>query len=150
MEINVKIKLLRDVPVPEYATDGSAALDLRAAFEDGVESVTIEPHGRTLIPTGIAIAPEDKNVVAIVAARSGLAIKHGITLSNGIGVIDSDYRGEICVGLHNTSDEPFTVTRGDRVAQLMFIPVYAARLAVSDSLDDTERGAGGFGSTGIS
>lgn len=149
MNVNVKIKLLRDVPVPEYATDGSAALDLRAAFDDGVESVTVEPHQRVMIPTGIAIAPEDKNVVAIVAARSGLAIKHGITLSNGIGVIDSDYRGEICVGLYNTSDKPFTVTKGDRVAQLMFMPVYTARLTVSSSLDETERGEGGFGSTGV-
>ena len=95
------------------------------------------------------MSPESKNVVAIVAARSGLAIKKGICLSNSIGVIDSDYRGEICVGLFNTSKEPFTVCRGDRIAQMMFMPVYQAKLLEVASLDETARGAGGFGSTGV-
>ena len=145
MKINVKIKILREgVTVPEYATDGSAALDLRNACED----VTIKPGARALIPTGIAIAPETSGVVAIVAARSGLSIKHGLTLTNGIGVIDSDYRGEICVSLHNISDTAYTVAAGERMAQLMFMPVMQANLIVSDTLDETERGAGGFGSTG--
>ena len=145
MKINVKIKLLREgVTIPEYATDGSAALDLRNAGED----VTIEPGARALIPTGIAIAPETSGVVAIVAARSGLSIKHGLTLTNGIGVIDSDYRGEICVSLNNISDTAYTVAAGERMAQLMFMPVIKANLIAADALDETERGEGGFGSTG--
>ena len=148
MEINVKILLSRGMEMPAYATDGSAAVDLRAAIDDGT-TVTIEPGERALIPTGLAISPESKNVVAIVAARSGLAIKKGICLSNSIGVIDSDYRGEICVGLFNTSKEPFTVNRGDRIAQMMFMPVLAAKLIEAASLDETARGAGGFGSTGV-
>ena len=147
MNINVKIKLTRGATLPAYATDGSAALDLRACLEGG--SVTIEPGRRVAIPTGIAIAPETRGVVAIVAARSGLGFKHGIALANGIGVIDSDYRGEISVCLHNKSDVPYTVNDGDRVAQMMFVPVYTAALIPADELDDTARGAGGFGSTGM-
>ena len=148
MDINVKFLLSRGMEMPAYATDGSAAVDLRAAIDEGT-TVVIAPGERALIPTGIAISPESKNVVAIVAARSGLAIKKGICLSNSIGVIDSDYRGEICVGLFNTSKEPFTVCRGDRIAQMMFMPVYTAKFLQADSLDETERGAGGFGSTGV-
>lgn len=144
--INVKIKLLREgVTLPEYATDGSAALDLRSAA-DG--DVTVAPGQRVLIPTGIAIAPETSGGVAILAARSGLSLKHGITTTNGIGVIDSDYRGEICVSLINVSDTPYTITVGERVAQLMFMPVFTANFILADELDETERGAGGFGSTG--
>ena len=148
MDINVKILLSRGMEAPAYATEGSAAIDLRAAIDEGT-TVTIEPGERALIPTGLAISPETTGVVAIVAARSGLAIKQGICLSNGIGVIDSDYRGEICVGLHNTSRVPFTVNRGDRIAQMMFMPVLAAKLIEAASLDETARGAGGFGSTGV-
>lgn len=148
MEIKVKLKLSRGMEMPTYATDGSAAVDLRAAIDEGT-TVEIAPGERALIPTGIAISPESKDVVAIVAARSGLAIKKGICLSNSIGVIDSDYRGEICVGLFNTSKEPFTVCRGDRIAQMMFMPVYTAAFLQVDTLDETERGAGGFGSTGV-
>ena len=129
MEINVKILLSRGMEMPAYATDGSAAVDLRAAIDEGT-TVVIEPGERALIPTG-------------------LAIKKGICLSNSIGVIDSDYRGEICVGLFNTSKEPFTVCRGDRIAQMMFMPVYQAKLLEVASLDETARGAGGFGSTGV-
>ncbi|MBR7181587.1 MAG: dUTP diphosphatase [Clostridia bacterium] len=148
MDINVKVLLSRGMEMPAYATDGSAAIDLRAALDEG-EVLTIAPGARALVPTGIAISPETRGVVAVVAARSGLAIKKGICLSNGIGVIDADYRGEICVGLYNTSTEPFTVVRGDRIAQMMFLPVYAANLIASESLDETARGAGGFGSTGV-
>ena len=148
MELSVQILLSRGMTMPAYATDGSAALDLRAAVDEDAP-VTIAPGARALIPTGIAIAPETRDVVAVVAARSGLAIKKGICLSNGIGVIDADYRGEICVGLYNTSDEPFTVVRGDRIAQMMFLPVYAAKLVEASALSETERGAGGFGSTGV-
>lgn len=148
MELPVQILLSRGMTMPTYATDGAAALDLRAAVEEDAP-VTIAPGARALIPTGIAIAPASRDVVAIVAARSGLAIKKGICLSNGIGVIDADYRGEICVGLYNTSSEPFTVSRGDRIAQMMFLPVLAAKLIEAASLDETARGAGGFGSTGV-
>ncbi len=144
--IHVKIKLVREgVSLPEYATDGSAAIDLRSAAET---DVTILPGERRLIPTGIAIAPETSGVVAILAARSGLSIKHGITVTNGIGVIDSDYRGEISVSLINVSDTPYTVVRGERMAQLMFVPVMHAVFSLADELDETERGTGGFGSTG--
>ncbi len=143
-KINVKIMLTRDMEAPSYATDGSAAVDLRAA-----EGLTIEPGQRVRIPTGVHISPENKNVVAVVAARSGLAAKYGITLFNGIGVIDSDYRGEISVGLINHGDKPFVVERGDRIAQLMFMPVLCANFIEAASLDETERGEGGFGSTGV-
>ncbi|MBE6594524.1 MAG: dUTP diphosphatase [Ruminococcaceae bacterium] len=148
MDIQVKVLLSRGMELPAYATDGSAAVDLRAAVEAD-SPVTIAPGERALIPTGMAISPAARDVVAIVAARSGLAIKKGICLANGIGVIDSDYRGEICVGLYNTSKEPFVVNRGDRIAQLMFMPVLSAKLCEVASLDETERGAGGFGSTGV-
>ena len=148
MDIKVHLLLSRGMEMPAYATEGSAAVDLRAAVEEN-EPVTIAPGERALIPTGIAIAPETRDVVAIVAARSGLAIKKGICLSNGIGVIDADYRGEICVGLFNTSSEPFVVNRGDRIAQMMFMPVYSAKLCEAIALDETARGAGGFGSTGV-
>ena len=148
MNLNVKIKLTRGMTAPEYATDGSAAVDLRAALEEG-EVLTLNPGERSMIPTGVSIAPETKDVVAIVAGRSGLGIKSGVTLSNCIGVIDNDYRGEICVGLINHGDKPFEVRRGDRIAQLMFMPVYAASFIVAEELDETARGAGGFGSTGV-
>ena len=147
MEIDVKIKLSRGAQMPEYATAGSAALDLRAALEGG--RVVIAPGERAMIPTGIAISPGRSDVVAIIAARSGLGAKKGITLANGIGVIDSDYRGEISVTLLNTSAVDFEVNDGDRIAQLMFIPVYHASFTLADALDETERGEGGFGSTGV-
>lgn len=148
MDLNVKIKLTRGMTAPEYATQGSAAVDLRAALEED-EVLTLAPGERAMIPTGIAISPESKDVVAIIAGRSGLGVKKGVTLSNSIGVIDSDYRGEIAVGLINHGDEPFEVRRGDRIAQMMFVPVYTATFAQVESLDETERGAGGFGHTGV-
>ena len=148
MNTNVKVLLSRGMTMPAYATEGAAAVDMRAAIDEGT-TVTIQPGERAMIPTGMAISLENANVVAILAARSGLAIKSGINLANGIGVIDSDYRGEICVGLYNSSDVPFTVNRGDRIAQLMFMPVYTANLIEAASLDETARGAGGFGSTGV-
>lgn len=146
--MNVKLKLTRGMSAPEYATPGSAAVDLRAALEE-TEIVTLAPGERALIPTGLAISPESSGYVAIIAARSGLGIKKGVSLSNGIGVIDSDYRGEICVGLINHGDEPFEVRRGDRIAQMMFMPVETANFIITDALDETERGAGGFGHTGV-
>ncbi len=148
MNLNVKIKLSRGMSAPEYATSGSAAVDLRAALEEN-EVVTIAPGARALIPTGLSISPESGDVVAVISGRSGLGVKKGVSLSNGIGVIDSDYRGEIQVGLINRGDEPFEVHRGDRIAQMMFLPVYHAAFLPADSLDETERGSGGFGHTGI-
>ena len=148
MKLNVNLKLSRGMTAPEYATQGSAAVDLRAALEQD-EVVTLAPGERALIPTGLAISPADTAYVAIIAARSGLGIKKGISLSNGIGVIDSDYRGEICVGLINHGSEPFEVRRGDRIAQMMFMPVATAAFTVVETLDETARGAGGFGSTGV-
>ena len=146
MTTDVKIKKMRkSAIIPEYATSGSAALDLRSAAD---ESITVPARSRAAIPTGIAISVENASVVSIVCARSGLATKHGISLANGIGVIDSDYRGEILVSLINNSDTDFTVEPGDRVAQLMFMPVLTAKLLECDELDKTERGEGGFGSTG--
>ena len=134
-----------DIPAPFYATEGAAAMDLCACVE---ESVTVAPRSLVSIPTGIAIALPSAEYVALVFARSGLGIKHGVALSNGVGVIDSDYRGEIRVGLTNLSDTPYTVMPGDRVAQLAVVPVVQAALERVEELDDTGRGSGGFGSTG--
>ena len=145
--IPVKIKLSRGMSAPTYATEGSAAVDLRAALDEG-QTVTILPGERYTFPTGISLAPERTDVVAVIAARSGLGVKHGIVPANGIGVIDSDYRGEIHVCLRNNGQEPFTVARGDRIAQLMFLPVFTALFTEVDELDETARGTGGFGSTG--
>ena len=146
--MNVKLKLTRGMSAPEYATSGSAAVDLRAALEEN-EIVTLAPGARALIPTGLAISPESSGYVAILAGRSGLGVKKGVSLSNGIGIIDSDYRGEICVGLINHGEEAFEVRRGDRIAQMMFMPVEKANFIVCETLDETERGSGGFGHTGV-
>ena len=144
--IDVKIRLLRPcADVPRYATPGSAACDLTAAVP---EAVTVPAHGSLSIPTGIAIEMEEPGTVAIVCARSGLAFKHAISLVNGIGVIDFDYRGEICVGLRNDSDEDYVVAPHERIAQLMFLPYRSAAFTTSDTLGETERGTGGFGSSG--
>lgn len=147
MKLNVNIKLTRGMAAPEYATDGSAAVDLRAALEEG-EVITLAPGERYRIPTGVAISPERSDVVAVIAGRSGHGLKNGVTLANGIGVIDSDYRGEISVVLINHGSEPFEVRRGDRVAQMMFMPILQAAFLPTEELDETARGAGGFGHTG--
>ena len=148
MNLNVNIKITRGMTAPEYATEGSAAVDLRAAIEEN-ETVTIAPGERRLIPTGLSISPETSDVVAVIAGRSGLGVKKGVTLANSIGVIDSDYRGEIQVCLINRGEEPFEVRRGDRIAQMMFLPVLHASFLPVDELDETARGAGGFGHTGV-
>lgn len=132
------------LPLPAYETDGSAGMDLRAAVQ---EAITVAPGARELIPTGIRIAlPPDTE--AQVRPRSGLAIRHGISMVNSPGTIDSDYRGEIHVILINLGDSDFIVQRGDRIAQLVIAPVLRAIWTISESLDDTDRGAGGFGHTG--
>lgn len=130
------------LPLPAYATAGAAGMDVVAA-----EAVTLAPGARAAVATGFAIAiPEGYEVQ--VRPRSGLAIKHGITCLNTPGTIDSDYRGEVKVILINLGDAPFPIARGERIAQLVPAPVQRATLAIVDALDDTDRGSGGFGSTG--
>lgn len=138
-------KLKKDARVPFRATPGSAGMDLYACID---EAITIAPHEIKLVPTGIAIALESAEYVAYLYARSGLAIKHGIAPANCVGVIDSDYRGEVCVGLVNQTNEPFTIEPEERIAQMVISPVVLPEIEVVDELDDTERGVGGFGSTG--
>ena len=148
MELKIKPlspKIGKEIPAPYYATPGSAAMDLHACID---QAMVVPAGGRAVIPTGLAIALPSADYVALVYARSGLGIKHGIAPANCVGVIDSDYRGEIKVGLQNSGSEDYTVQPGDRIAQLMIAPVIQARLTLVDELDDTQRGAGGFGSTG--
>ena len=148
MELKIKAlspKIGVDIPLPYYATPGSAAMDLHACMD---EAVTIPPGERRVIPTGLAIALPSPEYVALIFARSGLGIKHGIAPANCVGVIDSDYRGEILVGLQNSGQEAFTIKPGERIAQMMITPVVQARIQMTDDLDQTQRGAGGFGSTG--
>ena len=130
---------------PAYATAGAAAADLFAVLDT---PLTLPPGGRALVPTGVAIQLPGPEYVALVCARSGLAVKRGVTLSNGVGVIDSDYRGAIQVGLVNLSGEPCTLENGERIAQLMVLPVARCAFTFAQALDETDRGAGGFGSTG--
>ena len=145
MEI-LKIKILKEnISLPEYATEGSAGMDLCAAIDVALD---IAPGETVRVPTGIAIALSDPLHVALICARSGLSIRHGIALANGVGVIDSDYRGEIQVGLHNHSDKVYTIEPNERIAQMLIMPVCKPTLEVCDTLDDTARGSGGFGSTG--
>ena len=144
MEIKIK-KLRENAILPTRATEGSAGADLYACIE---ESVTINPGELKLVPTGVAIAIPDSSAVAYLYARSGLGVKHGICLSNGVGVVDSDYRGEIMVGLCNVSDTPYTIEPRERIAQMVIAPVIIPQLVEVEELDKTERGEGGFGSTG--
>lgn len=149
MKLKIKAlspKIGTEIPFPYYASAGAAAMDLHACID---EPVILKAGQRTMIPTGIAIALPDAGYVALVFARSGLGIKKGICLSNGVGVIDSDYRGEISVGLLNTGDTDYTVNPAERIAQLAIMPVVQAELEQVEELDDTRRGAGGFGSTGV-
>lgn len=134
------------IDLPGYATDGSAAMDLRACIE---APVLLEPGGRTLVKTGLAINMMDPGLVAIVASRSGLSLKHGVRVAQGIGVIDADYHGEIAVILANDSNQAYTIEPGERIAQLMFQPVVQVALhMVNEFSTETDRGTGGFGSTG--
>lgn len=144
----IKIKFMENnvkKTVPFYATSGSAGMDLKACLS---EDVTLKPLERALIPTGISILLPGPEYGAFLFARSGLASKHGIALANSVGVIDSDYTGEIKVALVNLSNEEYTVTNGERIAQMVILEVVKADFKVTDKLDDTQRGAGGFGSTG--
>lgn len=140
----VSDKIGKEIPLPRYATAGAAGLDLHACLE---EPVVIPGGGEAFIPTGLAVAiPE--GCVGILAVRSSMGIRRGVSLSNGIGVIDSDYRGTLGVGLHNLRATPYTVHPGDRIAQLLVMPVIRPDIALADTLPPTERGANGFGSTG--
>ena len=141
----VQLPHAADLPLPEYATAQSAAVDLLAAV---TEDVVLTPGARTLIPTGLAIALPD-GYEAQVRPRSGLALKNGITLLNTPGTIDADYRGEIGVILANLGQEDFTVERGMRIAQMLIAPVTRLTWNAVSSLDKSERGSGGFGSTGV-
>ena len=131
--------------LPARSTEGSAGYDLRAVLD---EPLTLAPGERACLSTGIAIALPSKEYVGLVFARSGLAVKHGLALSNGVGVIDSDYTGEIKVGLVNLSQQAYQIQPNERIAQLLIMPVALPELVQVDSLSQTERGSGGFGSTG--
>jgi len=150
MNIDIAIKKVQkdfqyDFYMPSYATSGSAGMDLHACIK---EAIVIKPKQIIKIPTGIAIHINNNNVGGFVFPRSGLASKHGITLVNAVGVIDSDYVGEIICPMINLSESDYTVNPGDRIAQIVFLPVYCANLILTDELQSTERGTGGFGSTG--
>jgi dUTP pyrophosphatase len=147
-ELNIKIKYisgeLSDVPLPEYMTEGSSGMDLRAAV---IEQQIIKPFERACIPTGLQVSIP-QGFEGQVRPRSGLAVKHGVTVLNTPGTIDSDYRGEIKVILINFGHEDFIINRGDRIAQLVFAEVIRTKLTLETDIDSTERGAGGFGHTG--
>ncbi|MCK9443620.1 MAG: dUTP diphosphatase [Tissierellaceae bacterium] len=142
----MKINIINNSPfeLPKYKTDGSAGLDLQANIDN---PLAIKPLHRALVPTGLFISIPD-GFEAQIRGRSGLALNHGITLANGIGTIDSDYRGEIKVILVNLSDEEYIVNKGDRIAQMVFIKYEKAELNIVDDLDKTDRGVGGFGHSG--
>jgi dUTP pyrophosphatase len=135
----------QDLPLPAYETDQAAGMDLRAAVR---EKLIVAPGERSMVPTGIRIALP-AGTEAQIRPRSGLAIRHGISMVNSPGTIDADYRGEINVLLINHGQEAFTIERGDRIAQMVIAPVFQADWAVAESLEDTQRGEGGFGHTGV-
>ena len=137
----------RDFPLPQYATPGSAGLDLRACLD---APLVLEPGATQLIPTGIAIHLEDPGLAAVLLPRSGLGHKHGIVLGNLVGLIDADYQGPLMVSCWNRGSAPFTVQPFERIAQLVIVPVVQAEFRVVESFDASERGSGGFGSTGRS
>ena len=146
----IQLKILdprigESIPLPEYATEGSAGMDLRAALEDTTE---IKPGETILIPTGMAIFIEDPTMAAVVLPRSGLGHKHGIVLGNLVGLIDSDYQGQLFISCWNRGDTDFTIEVGDRLAQLVIVPVIQADFEVVDDFVSTDRGVGGFGHSG--
>lgn len=144
-EINLKInRTSKLAKLPTYATDGAAGMDLYAANE---EPVTLKPLERKLIPLGFTMELPS-GFEAQIRPRSGMAIKHGITLSNCVGTVDEDYRGEVGVGIINLSDKEYTINAGDRIAQMVIAPVVRAKITETDDLAETQRGKGGFGSTG--
>ncbi len=147
-EVDVKIldpRVGTEFPLPEYATDGSAGMDLRAILDKDHELL---PGETLLIPTGLAIHIANNNMAAMILPRSGLGHKHGIVLGNLVGLIDSDYQGQLFVSCWNRGNSAFTIKPGERIAQLVFVPVVQAQLKIVDSFDQSQRGGGGFGHTG--
>lgn len=146
MGIEIKVKKLNEKAVlPHIASSGAAAADLHAVLD---EPITVKAGERYLVPTGISIELPNNEYVALICARSGMAFKRGLALANGIGVIDSDYRGELLVAILNTGNTDQVIEPRDRIAQLMILPVITPTYIEVDEIGDTERGAGGFGSTG--
>ena len=146
----IKLKVLdarigNEIPLPEYATAGSAGLDLRACVK---ANTVLEPGQTILIPTGLAIHIADEELAAVIVPRSGLGHKHGIVLGNLVGLIDSDYQGELMVSCWNRSETPYTIEVGARIAQLVFVPVVRAAFQIVEDFNQSLRGEGGFGSTG--
>ena len=146
----VQVKVLDDrigteFPLPDYATHGSAGMDLRACVD---EPLTVAPGETHLVPTGIAIHIDDPGLAAVILPRSGLGHKHGIVLGNLVGLIDSDYQGQLFVSCWNRGNDTFTVNAGERIAQMMFVPVVQADFEVVAEFDESHRGEGGFGHTG--
>lgn len=142
----LKIKKVRaNAKLPTRATPGSAGLDLYACID---EPITLNKGDKAVIPTGIALGLDDPHYAAFIHSRSGLAIKHGIGLLNSVGVIDSDYRGEVCVGVIKLTEEPYTIQPFERIAQMVIKPVELPEITEVEELDETDRGEGGFGSTG--
>jgi dUTP pyrophosphatase len=133
-------------PMPAYATDASAGLDLRAALES---PLTLQPGDTALIPSGLAIHLADPTLCAVVLPRSGLGHRHGIVLGNGTGLIDADYQGPLLISTWNRGREAFTIEPGDRIAQLVILPIVRASLRVVDTFEESARGSGGFGHTGV-
>lgn len=147
-KLQVKIldpKIGDQLPLPAYATEGSAGMDLRACIDNAME---LEPGQTELIPTGLAIHIEDPNLCAMILPRSGLGHKHGIVLGNLVGLIDSDYQGQLFVSCWNRGQTSFTINPGERIAQLVLVPVVQAAFEVVDEFSDSDRGEGGFGSSG--
>ena len=147
---SIKVKVLdprigTEFPLPQYATEGSAGLDLRACLQ---QPLTLAPGDSSLIPSGIAIHIADPGFAAVLLPRSGLGHKHGIVLGNLVGLIDSDYQGEVLVSCWNRGREAFTIQPGERIAQMVILPVVQARFEVVESFDESRRGAGGFGHSG--
>ena len=150
MEKQIKLKILSDkigksIPHPTYATTGSAGIDLRVCID---EPLQIAPQQTLLLPTGLSIYIADPQLAAVILPRSGLGHKHGIVLGNLIGLIDSDYQGELKISCWNRGQDHFTIAPGDRIAQLVFVPVVQATFETVDSFQETDRGQGGFGSSG--
>jgi len=146
----VSLKILdprigESIPLPEYATDGSAGMDLRACLEEALE---IRPGETHLIPTGLAIHIGDPHLAAVILPRSGLGHKHGIVLGNLVGLIDSDYQGQLFVSCWNRGNESFNIEIGERIAQLVFVPVIQAQFEIVTDFDTSNRAEGGFGHTG--
>lgn len=146
LQLKILDKRLGDsIPLPQYATPGSAGLDLRACLQ---EALVLNPGETKLIPTGMAIYIEDPSLAAVILPRSGLGHKHGIVLGNLVGLIDSDYQGELMVSCWNRGNQPFTIEIGERLAQLVLVPVVQAEFELVTEFAATERGAGGFGHSG--